>query len=431
MHKSILCFAVTLFIAGAPAAQDGEASGSGVAVGGSIETDDRVFTKSDAPLARQEYRLTITAQGKFGDNAQIYAETWMRAVGVPEIEQDPSLSLRQAYFDIFGLAGNHVDVRIGRQRIAWGTGDKMNPTDNLNPDDLEDLYDFGRHLGSDAVKASVYAGPVTFTAVGIPYFTKAVLPAGVYRAALMPVPEGTAIKEVMPAATLKDGGSFGLRAAGRALNADLSLSYYHGRDDLPLGVGSVTVTTQRYDTVELRYPRYQALGADAAGQVLGIGVRGEMAVFMTEKIENRLTAPAALMPFLPDPGTALDDKPYVKWVVGLDYTFPVNIYANVQWVHGFIHERGAALEDYVLMNADWTLLNGKLTVSPLGIGLEIKDFNDPSNSYAVFGEPKLAWKPVDNAELTVGGHIIKGKTGTTFGALDDRDDIFVKSKFSF
>jgi len=44
-----------------------------------------------------------------------------------------------------------LDIRIGRQRIAWGTADKLNPTDNLNPDDLEDIFDFGKHLDSNIV----------------------------------------------------------------------------------------------------------------------------------------------------------------------------------------------------------------------------------------------------------------------------------------
>ena len=67
-----------------------------------------------------------------------------------------------------------------------GTADKLNPTDNVNPYDLEDIWDFGRHLGSDGVQLSVYAGGIQVTAVAIPVFTPVVLPQGKRATASMP-----------------------------------------------------------------------------------------------------------------------------------------------------------------------------------------------------------------------------------------------------
>ena len=37
----------------------------------------------------------------------------------------------------------------------------------------------------------------------------------------------------------------------------------------------------------------------------------------------------------------VDDTPFAKWVIGLDYTFNKYVYANAQWVHGFPDEFGA------------------------------------------------------------------------------------------
>ena len=64
--------------------------------------------------------------------------------------------LREAYFEIKGFLLDNVDVKIGRQRIAWGTADELNPKDNIIPLDLSDIWDFSNHLGSDAVQLSVY-----------------------------------------------------------------------------------------------------------------------------------------------------------------------------------------------------------------------------------------------------------------------------------
>jgi hypothetical protein len=60
----------------------------------------------------------------------------------------------EAYLDIYGLGIDGLDVRIGKQRIAWGTADKMNPTDNLNPYDLANIFDFFVRSGADRGKPS-------------------------------------------------------------------------------------------------------------------------------------------------------------------------------------------------------------------------------------------------------------------------------------
>jgi hypothetical protein len=144
----------------------------------------------------------------------------------------------------------------------------------------------------------------------------------------------------------------------------------------------------------------------------------------------------ALMPLLASmPGLSdsviLDGKPYVKFVIGIDYTFPANVYINLQYVHGFVHERGNDIEDYLMGNLDWKLFNDKLKVTPVGVGLEIKNFSDITNNYAFVAQPAVVWYPIDNTELSLGARIITGKEGTYFGKVKDNDELFVKCKYSF
>ncbi|MEO0206913.1 MAG: hypothetical protein ABIL22_09610, partial [candidate division WOR-3 bacterium] len=130
---------------------------------GYFSTDHRILIKEDCPLSFEEYRLNLNPQQNLNDNIKFYGEVWLRSFGLPKIESLDDLfsknkitpfeiDIREAYIDILKFPLENIDLRIGRQRIAWGTADKINPTDNLNPLDLEDIWDFGRHLGSNGIK---------------------------------------------------------------------------------------------------------------------------------------------------------------------------------------------------------------------------------------------------------------------------------------
>lgn len=96
------------------------------------------------------------------------------------------LDLREAYFELNGFIFDNIDLKVGRRRIAWGTADKLNVVDNVNPMDLSDPWDFGRRLGSDGAQLNVYAAGLQITALAVAQFTPAVLPAGQWATALLP-----------------------------------------------------------------------------------------------------------------------------------------------------------------------------------------------------------------------------------------------------
>ena len=50
--------------------------------------------------------------------------------------------------------------------------------DNLDPDDLEDPWDFGRHLASDALSLTAWLGEASLQLVALPFFRPARLPGG-------------------------------------------------------------------------------------------------------------------------------------------------------------------------------------------------------------------------------------------------------------
>ena len=190
---------------------------------------------------------------------------------------------------------------------------------------------------------------------------------------------------------------FGFRLATSLFEQDLSVSYYQGFIDFPVPVQNVTSfnpdapttvcndpsidpadpdldAATRYEscvnpldtTTTLSYPRVRVLGFNMAGEInpLGwisdvfnpIGYRIEVGVYLPEEKRIRLLQENisfggfdvgreydynGLEPGLGQAPLVLEDTPYAKWVVGLDYTFNQHLYLNVQWVHGLAEETGA------------------------------------------------------------------------------------------
>ncbi|MBW2332180.1 MAG: hypothetical protein JRF08_01610 [Deltaproteobacteria bacterium] len=441
----LLCFSCPLL------AQ--ESTGYAVKWNGYLQTDNRLQLKGDNDFSWQEYRLDLKTEVKPIEKAHFYSEVWLRSLSFPTVQNSAdlvdknkisplNLDFREAYVDLYGFLFDNLDIRIGRQRIAWGTADKLNPTDNLNPDDIEDIWDFGRHLGSDALKASYYLRDWTFEAVYIPIFTPAVLPRGDLASALSPsmeLPTGLTLRDltdtiIMPTNNFKESSITGVKILNNFFGYDFSLSYVYGRDDLPLTRKVTFTPTDKSGEIdiasELIYPRMHIAGIDMAGAIANIGVWAEVAVFFPEEV--KMTTDLSALGMGIQEAIALDDKPYVKYILGADYTFKNGIYINGQYLHGFIHEKGNDnLEDYFMFGLEKKFFNDKLKIIPIGGGIEIKDFKDIENNYALILSPEIAYFPVDDAELTLGIRLIDGKGTTAFGRVKDKDELYFKVKYSF
>ena len=440
---------------------------------GYLQTDDRFGTKNEE-LVWQEYRLSLQAEYKPNDRSRFYTEFWIRSFGQPNITGfqnlfsnqniDPiELNVREAYFDVYNFLFKNLDIRVGRQRIAWGTGDQLNPTDNINPWDMEDIWDFGRHLGSNGIKLTYYLRKFTFTGACIPQFRTTLLPGAEWSNAFMgnfTLPESFDYNPLTKVYTRinnytdtlaynKNGPTYAFKVKRKVSRWDLSASYVYGWDIQPTPVNvesklildslvfgtPVKVFTNANLKVTTDYARMNIVGFDFAGSLWNIGVRGEGALFFPEKMSMKMHAtmstPIPVDTFLPD-SVMLDDKPYLKFVFGIDYTFKNNIYLNFQYLHGFLHERGTEnLNDYFMLGLDWKVCRDKLRLSLLNAALEIDNWNDIGNNYAIMYLPELAYKPADNAEVVLGCHILDGKGSAAFSKVKDLDEVYVKFKYNF
>ena len=227
------------------------------------------------------------------------------------------------------------------------------------------------------------------------------------------------------------------KIAGNILNTDFSLSYFRGYDDIPIA-SSVLLTpldpsnpTSMKLSTDLTFPRMQVIGADIAGELLSIGFWAEGALCLPEEVAMNITAPDLQGQMQTIQQVVLENEPYFKCALGIDYTFKNGVYVNAQYMHGFFTERGADnLEDYLMVRIEKKFFDDKLKTA-LGGGFEVRDTKDIAESYGAAIIPELTYYPADNVEAVLGTFILSGKDKTLFGSWKDQDQAYLKVKISF
>jgi hypothetical protein len=416
-------------------------------LGGVLTTDNRWRPGGDDGYTWNEVQLGLKLDVRH-QGAVFHSESRVRYSGFPDVQsladlQDTDhiqpwrLEMYEAYVDVYGLMLDNMDVRIGKQRVAWGTADKLNVVDNLNPDDFEDILDLGRKIPTTAVRVDYYPGDFIVTGVVVPVFTPARSPSSSWQTpASFPLPPELSLrtltdKVILPDERPQDTASIGLRITRELLGYDCSVSYVYGPDDWPLPSAVNVTPADTLGTVDvhttLEYPKQQVVGVDIAGAIADAGVWAECALFVpAEATYTAVTAPGEASLHL-----ALSDDPYVKYVVGGDYTFRNGLYVNAQYLHGFFTDRGSdGLEDYFLVALERGFLHGDLRAR-LAFAAEIADFEDVANRSAFFGGPEITYYPTDSTEIAAGALLLEGDSSTQFGQFSDNDEIYIKVKYSF
>ncbi len=424
---------------------------------GSVETDHRLMLRGDQDWAWNENRLDLTLEKRVSP-LRVVGNVWIRHLGPSIVEGSGdlfhkdkinpwNLDIRELYAEVHGFLFEDLDMKVGRQTIAWGTADRFNPTSNLNPHDLEDVLDFGRMMGSDAISLQWhFSHQSSLQTVYIPRFQPASMPLRPFSDLfafpfeipdIIPAP-GTSDQLIMPRNNFSEGATIGMRWRSFAANTDYSLSYVYGRDPLPLPT-SVTLSINQDTGVPhihapLVYPRHHIIGADLAGSIGRVGVWGEMAVFIPEtELIMQVHLPPHQMPIpMPDDEVILKKEPYTKIVVGSDYTFANGTYMNVQYLRGFLHERGRdQLSDYLILQTERTFLQNRLRIQPLAGGVSISEWDDPANHHAWFYTPEVSYQGIDNLVVSIGGYFFDGNGNNIFAGMKEKNMMRLHVKASF
>jgi hypothetical protein len=169
----------------------------------------------------------------------------------------------------------------------------------------------------------------------------------------------------------------------------------------------------------------QALGFDMTTSIRALGGLGlwvEGAVVFHDELATRVDLGAGLPPLLLREQEA---GQFLKLTAGIDYTFNKYLYANAQYLHGFVDEFGARMvQDYVVAGVDIKNASETVLLRLFGV-LNLQD-----HSHIVY--PALVLKPWGGSEFEVGAFLYGGQPNTKFGGLESGSNLFlVRGRVSF
>lgn len=325
--------------------------------------------------------------------------------------------IREAYLN---LGADDTDIRVGKQIIAWGRADRLNPTDNLTPHDYSWLSanDDDQRTGAWSAKVRWHPRACSVTGVWLMRLAPNVIP-------IAPI-QGVDITEHIPRQASQ--GALKLDCSGGAL--DWSMSYFNGLDlnpDLRLG----SIQPSRIGLV-LTHQRIKVLGLDGATALGRYGLRAEAAYAWTAY------------------SGAPDDtvkRPFLYLVAGGDRSFDSDLNVNIQYYvrHVTDYRDPALIIDPVLRvvamkNAAYSnqtvptdqgfafRINKKWMEETLDAELR-GQFSTSRKNYAV--KARLTYAFDDRFKGTVGMNLYGGSPNTLFDDFREMSAIMAELRYDF
>jgi hypothetical protein len=508
MRSRLVISALLAVLCASPALAQEEGGGtSSLAWSGHLESDLRYILDDWRGAARGDGRrfeynrneLNLRLEASPDQQVQAVVDARLRFYGFnesryltdlfrPEATDPWSLFLDEAFVTVRGAPWDWLDLKLGRMIQNWGTADQFNPTDNLNARDLSDPMNYSGKVPNQMLELDAYPTDwLTLTAVWVPVFKPSWLPPSAAWGFAVEEDEGGCVEQ-FPATPLAPGENADLKAlvpliddpanpgslrrqcvrmgapvvrtrrpevslansqaavkaAMRAGDLDLSLSYYYGRFSFPVAQAAAASVNYGPSTVdvafaaELIYPRMQVLGADFSWSIpwlFDVGVVGEVAVIFPEEVAFAMGAfdsagqPMTAIDGVRDDGTPvtltlpksavnLPSTPFVKATAGFDYTFTSWLYLNAMYVRGFFDEFNDryGVHNYLVGATELKFFDDELQVRLGGA------WNADDGSAAL--NPFVKWIPRPAMELTAGVLWFLGETNPA-----DPFDYAARSKF--
>ncbi len=414
-----------------------------------------------------------------------FAQTKTLGDLVPRERVDPvRLESDALYVDFYDVLLDGLDLRIGRQIVKWGSADRFHPIDVLNPYDYEDRIKFSESIATEMVVArwtapwSVYTEDRTIfddfqlTVAFVPFFHPAQLPPfslGAFEdpSLFAQVARGPTLQalvqlqrafadaggsldthvRVHPPEPTLDNAQVGIQLGWTLLGVDMHAMYYRGYDDLPraerVRTGTLPVAfdpaktdemldlIQKLDLtgvevqsdIDVTYPRVQVAGGDVATSLDflgGLGLWAEFAWVWHDALYRQMDLGGVRIV-----ERDLPAEGYWKLTAGTDYSFGSLVYANLQYVHGFVDEFGAREQrDYLVGGTDWKFARERIVLRLFGI-YQIQD-----RSYELLPQLFVRWWP--GAELSLGALLAGGAADSKFGSrLTGPNMVFLTARYSY
>jgi len=308
-----------------------------------------------------------------------------------------------------------AELRLGKQIVAWGRADGINPTDNLTPRDYAVMLPFedDQRLGTPSARLDVYlSGDYTLSLFTTPWFQPGRLPLPAFF---------RATPHLQPARRFSNS-EFGVRLNRVGEGFDWSLSYYHGYNLLPQ---FRIVDDGRLAQV---HSRIDVFGADLARNFGRFGVRGEVAYIDTP--DRRASDPLARTPQL-------------YTVLGVDRTFFDNLNVNVQVFERRVIDYESPAMSLRPISTFNAILSGELDRIGHGLSCRVSDkwLHDTLEAevFAIvnfnhgdaFARPSVTYDLNDHWKATIGADIYTGPPLTQFGSQRPTRGLFAETRWSF
>ena len=343
----------------------------------------------------------------------VVAEGWATVRG-PADEPDAIIELREAHV---AAAFGDLDLRVGRQIVAWGRADGVNPTGNLAAEDLTVLTpdDADRRLGTSTATATYYVGSFALSALWIPEFRGHQFP--------LPSESGAAFVDERSS---WPGNQWAVRVERSGGALDWSLSVFRGLDLSPdLAPAEVP------GAIALRYHPVLVFGGDAAATAGRFGLRAEGAYLRTNDAVGT------------DPFTK---NPFAFFVVGGDRTFDGRFNLNLQYLIRIVrrHQEETGLgpdlapiaEQQAILSAQTRRVQHGASLRASGKWLhETLETEWAVIAYAaprgLAMRPKVTYAATDRVTMSLGAEVFRGRDGSLFQLLRPNSATYLEARWGF
>ena len=328
---------------------------------------------------------------------------------------------KEIYIDTYDLIPQ-VDIRAGMLIISWGSSDISSPLDNFNPSPLGISFtDISRKSGVLVVDATYYLNDITYLqALYLPNFTPLFMPEWYEEQLYLSMfsaefqAQGIEINSVDITHAFPDHPVWGIKLGRSFTSFDAAISYYNGYylNAYPETVELISGTSGTSLDLGLGYPKKNVIGFEFQGDFPGIEgatLRGDLAYIIPQPWQVQ--------------GEDVLKDPYLKAVVGADYTTSFDLYLNAGFIWGFVSEEGDQCSPYVYLNAKKELEDSKLTPNYVGI-ISLHDgsmVNSVGASYDF----------TDDFSVTLSYVSVFGDPDSKLGQLGNAEGIYISGEWSF
>lgn len=325
-----------------------------------------------------------------------------------EDSRTQSNSLHQTREGYIQRKTESTEFRLGRQLIAWGRADKLNPTDYFTSRDYTFLTsdDEEQKKGIDALRGIMHFGEYDVQGV---------------------VAHGNA-KNILPFQIANNvdfnqsNKQFGAKLDHFGEGFDWSASYYHGMDRNPNLLPNFAT-----GTIVSSYDDVSAMGLDFARASGALTYRGEAAYFKMSGLSGQ---------------TIYQRKNHLDFVFGVDGSPRRDANLGIQYYGVVVNNYSPDVPNDPIAKSG-ALLGNQLHSYQQGITLRFAQnwMNDALQfeiranygltDHGTYIFQKLIYKPNDSWSLSVGGEYFMGDANSYFGQFRKNSGVFTEVRFGW